>query len=142
MDRSGIRGPASVGAAHRDDHPRFTVARPMAHSAPRERRALRGARCGLGSRSVRLSTNRRIFAVPTSLSDAFDFLRAVRAQPGHMAVRPGSSHLEIFERTSREAAGDLAADAHFAALAMEHGAELVSFDCPPPTTRWPTRHGG
>ena len=79
---------------------------------------------------VRLSTNRRIFAVPTSLSDAFDFLRAVRAQPGHMAVRPGSSHLENLRadlpRGRRRR--DLAADATSPPWRWSTAQSLVSFD--------------
>ncbi|MDQ3608887.1 MAG: VapC toxin family PIN domain ribonuclease, partial [Actinomycetota bacterium] len=45
-------------------------------------------------------------------------------------VAPASSRLELFERMCREgdATGDLVPDAQLAALAIEFGAQLVSFD--------------
>jgi toxin-antitoxin system PIN domain toxin len=90
---------------------------------------------------IRIATNRRIFTVPTPLDDAFGFLRAVRAQPTHVALVPGAQHLGLFERICREAdaLGDLAADAYLAALALEHGCTLVSLDrdfARFPTLRW------
>lgn len=79
---------------------------------------------------IRLATNRRIFNEPTPIAASFDFLRAVRAQPNHVALQPGERHLALFEQTclSGDAAGDLAADAYIAAIALEHDCELVSLD--------------
>lgn len=79
---------------------------------------------------LRLATNRRIFTVPTPLPDAFAYVRALRAQAGHVTLAPGSRHLELLERvcTESDAPGDLVPDAQLAALALEHGCELVSFD--------------
>jgi toxin-antitoxin system PIN domain toxin len=79
---------------------------------------------------VRITTNRRIFPVPTWVDEAFSFLRAVRAQPNHVALVAGEAHLALFERLCREdaAVGDLAADAYIAALALEHDCELVTLD--------------
>jgi toxin-antitoxin system PIN domain toxin len=79
---------------------------------------------------VRIATNRRIFAAPTPVDDAFAFLRSVRANPRYVALAPGDRHLELFESLCRDAdaAGDLAADAYVAAIAMEHGCEVVSLD--------------
>lgn len=79
---------------------------------------------------VRIATSRRIFLIPTPIDDAFAFLRAVRAQPRYVALAPGEHHLELFESLCREAdaAGDLAADASVAALALEHDCMLVSLD--------------
>lgn len=118
-----------VLAAHRDDHPHFGVARPWLESLTEagERFAVPDSVCGA---FVRLATNRRIFPVASSPEDAFAYLRALRTQPAHVRVGPGTRHLEIFERLCREAdaTGDLAADAQLAALAVEHGCELVSFD--------------
>lgn len=118
-----------VLAAAREDHPLFTVARPWL-----ERLWGGSERFGVPDSVwvafVRLITNRRIFAEPSSLTDAFSYVRAVRAQANHVEVRPGSRHLEVFERlcTDAEATGDLAADAGLAALAVEHGCEIISFD--------------
>jgi toxin-antitoxin system PIN domain toxin len=79
---------------------------------------------------VRIATNRRIFETPTPVDEAFAFLHAVRGQPGHVAVVPGERHLTLFEELCRqaEAAGDLAPDAYLAAIALERGCVLASFD--------------
>lgn len=79
---------------------------------------------------VRLSTHHRVFSVPTPAEDAFGFIRAVRAQLGHVAVEPGPCHDAHLGAVcaSGEAAGDLVPDAVLAALAVEHGGEVVSFD--------------
>jgi uncharacterized protein len=79
---------------------------------------------------VRITTNRRIFRIPSGVDQSFGFLRAVRAQPNHVALVAGEVHLALFERLCREdaAVGDLAADAYIAALAIEHDCELVTLD--------------
>lgn len=79
---------------------------------------------------VRLATSRRIFTVPAPVEEVFAFARAVRVSSNHVLVTSGSRHLEIFEGVCREgrASGDLIPDAYLAALAIELGAELVSFD--------------
>lgn len=118
-----------VVAAHRQDHPAFAEVRPwFDHLVAGDDRF--GVPAPVWASFVRITTNRRIFDVPTSLDDAFAFLRAVRGQPHHVEVVPGTRHLGLFERLCRdgEAAGDLAADAYLAAIAMESGGELVSLD--------------
>lgn len=79
---------------------------------------------------VRIVTNRRIFEVPTPRKEAFEFISAVRGQPHHVPVSPGPHRMELFERLcdDGDAAGDLVPDAYLAALAVEQGATLVSFD--------------
>jgi len=79
---------------------------------------------------VRITTNRRIFDVPTPVEDAFEFIRAVRAQPRHVRSLPGDRCLELFEELCCEdrAAGDLAPDAFLAAIALETGCTVVSLD--------------
>ena len=79
---------------------------------------------------MRVSTNRRIFDVPTPVDDAFDFVQAVRAQPNHLALVPSERHLDLFQALCRDydAPGDLAADAYIAAMALDHGCEVVSLD--------------
>ena len=44
--------------------------------------------------------------------------------------RPGPMHLDLFESLCRtsDSTGDVTADAQLAAIAVEHGAEVVSFD--------------
>lgn len=79
---------------------------------------------------LRLSTNRRIFEVPTPLDDAFAFIDATCAQPHHFLLSPGRRHVELLRRCSEEAdaTGDLVPDTVLAAVAVEHGCEIVSLD--------------
>lgn len=77
-----------------------------------------------------VTTNRRIFAVPTPRSEAFAFIEAVRAQPLHLALAPGRAHLALLRRLCDEAdaAGDLVPDAVIGAVAVEYGCELITLD--------------
>ena len=116
-------------AAHREDHPDHATARPWLDRLL-ERREQFGVPWSVWWSFVRLSTNHRIFTIPTPVGDAFDFIRAVRAQPGHVAAEPGPAHEHHFQKvcTSGQAAGDLVPDAALAAIAFEHGGEVMSFD--------------
>lgn len=118
-----------VLAAHRQDHPDHSLARPWfdAMVAGRERFGVPDL---VWASFLRLTTNRRIFPVPTPVADAFAFIDAVRAQPSHLPIGPGPRHLALLRRTCDEggAAGDLVPDAVLAAVALEHGAEIVTFD--------------
>jgi len=79
---------------------------------------------------VRICTHRRMFARPSSLDDALQFCNAVRDQPNATVVAPGERHWSIFETLCRQskAAGNLAQDAWFAALAIESGCEWITTD--------------
>lgn len=79
---------------------------------------------------VRISTNPRAFAVPTTLADAFRFTDRLLRRSNARVVRPGDRHWAIFEDLCRrtQARGALIADAQHAALALEHGCEWISFD--------------
>lgn len=118
-----------VLAAHQDSHPQFEPARRWLDGliAGSERFSVPDLVAGS---FVRLATNCRIFTVPTPIDDAFAYLRALREQPGHLAVSPGPRHLELFQRLceTADAVGDLVPGAQLAALAVEHGGEIVSFD--------------
>jgi uncharacterized protein len=118
-----------VLAAHRDDHPHFELARTWLTEMLAMGSSFAVTDLVAGS-FLRLATNRRIFAVPTPIPDAFAYLRALRAQPGHVLLVPGPRHLEPLEHqcASAEASGDLIPDAQLAAVAIEHACELVSFD--------------
>jgi len=118
-----------VLAAHREDHPQFEPARTWLERLLERVEPFSIPDLVAGS-FVRLATNRRIFLTPTPLDDAFDYLRALRDQPGHLTLAPGADHLDILRRlcVDSDAAGDLAADAQLAAIAVELGAEVVSFD--------------
>jgi toxin-antitoxin system PIN domain toxin len=79
---------------------------------------------------VRIVTHRRIFDPPSTVNQALEFAGQLRHQPHCMLVQPGARHWEIFIRLCREAnvRGNLVPDAFLAALAIEHGCELVSAD--------------
>jgi uncharacterized protein len=79
---------------------------------------------------VRILTHPAIFAPPTPLDAAFEFVDALRAQPNAVLVAPGPRHWEIFSRLAVEARakGNLISDAYHAALAIEHGCEWITTD--------------
>jgi toxin-antitoxin system PIN domain toxin len=118
-----------VLAAHRDDHPHHAPARAWldAMLTGGERFTVPAL---VWSSFLRLATNRRIFEVPTPRADAFAFVEAVCAQPLHVGVGPGPRHLVLLRSLCDEAdaVGDLIADATIAALAVEHGCEVVTLD--------------
>jgi uncharacterized protein len=79
---------------------------------------------------LRLSTRRGIFPRPLSVEDALRVIDRWLAHPQAQVVHPGERHAEILGRLLRSAgtAGNLTTDAHLAALAVEHGAIVLSFD--------------
>jgi uncharacterized protein len=118
-----------VLAAHRDDHPQHRPVRAwfdamLAGDEPFTVPAI------VWASFLRLATNRRIFTVPTPRAEAFAFVDATRAQPLHVALAPGPSHLALIRRLCDEAdaVGDLVPDAVIGAVAVEYGCELVTLD--------------
>ena len=79
---------------------------------------------------IRLTTSPRILDHPLSVDDALRTIDLWLAQPSVSALEPGDSHWIILRELLVEAgaAGNLTTDAHLAALAIEHGAELCSTD--------------
>ena len=79
---------------------------------------------------LRLSTNPRVFRRPLSPAQAFDVLDRWLEQPCVVIVHPGDRHAAMVRELleSLGTAGNLVNDAHLAALAIEHGAELNSCD--------------
>lgn len=118
-----------VLAAHRGDHPHHDVVRPWFDELLDGDETF-GVPDAVWASFVRITTNRRIFEVPTPVDDAFEFLRAVRSHPNHVPMVAGEEHLTHFENLCRryDAAGDLAADAYVAANAMEQGCSVASLD--------------
>jgi predicted nucleic acid-binding protein len=68
--------------------------------------------------------------VPSTVDDAFDFVDAVRAQPGHVQLAPGPRHLALLRQLciQAEASGDQIPDAVIAAVAAEHGCIVATLD--------------
>jgi hypothetical protein len=79
---------------------------------------------------IRISTNRRLFPTPLTVSEAFQVIHKLLAAPRVMIVQPGPRHSVILEKllTEHQAAGPLVTDAVLAALAMEQGASVASTD--------------
>jgi toxin-antitoxin system PIN domain toxin len=118
-----------VLAAHRADHPHHRPVRSWFDAT------LAGAEpftvpLIVWASFLRLTTNRRIFEVPTPRADAFAFIDATRAQPLHVPLEPGPSHLALVRRLCDEAdaVGDLVPDAVIGAIAVEYSCELVTLD--------------
>jgi uncharacterized protein len=79
---------------------------------------------------LRLSTHPHVFARPLTVERAFDVLQRWLAQPCVVIVHPGDRHATVTRELLGPfgTAGNLVNDAHLAALAIEHGAELNSCD--------------
>ena len=79
---------------------------------------------------VRIVTNPKIWGDPTSTEDALLFVQRLRERSNARLLTHGPGSWEIFARVCREARarGNLVADAYHAALALEHGCELVTAD--------------
>ena len=77
---------------------------------------------------MRIVTNRKIFDLPTPMGTAIRFCQNLVAHPRAVMVAPGRHHWEIFVGLCQNIEGPLVSDAYLAALAIEHGCELVSTD--------------
>ncbi|MFN2469062.1 MAG: type II toxin-antitoxin system VapC family toxin [Gaiellaceae bacterium] len=79
---------------------------------------------------LRLSTNPRVFEAPMHPDEALDLVDSWLAQPAVTVVHPTDRHAALLRDLLGPlgAAGNLTTDAHLAALALEHGAELCSAD--------------
>lgn len=79
---------------------------------------------------LRISTSPRVFNRPLTGEQAIAIVDAWLDQPGAIALSPGEAHWSILRGLLSESSGLGAAttDAHLAAMAIEHGAELCSAD--------------
>jgi toxin-antitoxin system PIN domain toxin len=79
---------------------------------------------------VRISTHRQILSRPMPVAEACDRVREWLARPYVAVLEPGERHAEtLFGLLETLGTGaNLTTDAHLAALAMEHQAELHSTD--------------
>ncbi|HVX20104.1 MAG TPA: PIN domain-containing protein [Acidimicrobiales bacterium] len=101
--------------------------RELSHEEPSTGVPLPVFTSGTGPRpGVDLRSNR----VPTPIGDSLAFATAVRSQPGHLPAEPGPRHRDCLQEACRrgEVTADLLPDAVLAAIALEHGATVVSFD--------------
>jgi uncharacterized protein len=79
---------------------------------------------------IRISTNARIFSHPLSAAQALDLVEGWLTRPNVTVVHPTDRHSAVLRELLEPlgAAGNLTTDAHLAAIAIEHGAELCSLD--------------
>lgn len=77
---------------------------------------------------LRIVTNGKIFDPPTPMNIAISFCQRLVDWPRAVLLTPSRQHWEIFTRLCAGVQGPLVADAYLAALAIEHGCELVTTD--------------
>jgi toxin-antitoxin system PIN domain toxin len=79
---------------------------------------------------LRLTTRPGLFRNPISVDTAFDVLDSWLEQPSVTLIDPGPRHGIILREilAPMGSGGNLTSDAHLAALALEHRAELCSSD--------------
>ncbi len=78
---------------------------------------------------VRLMSDRRVLASPMATTEALTHCGAWIRQPNVRILLPGPMHLDVLgELLSGPMGPNLVTDAHLAALAIEHQAELHSND--------------
>ena len=79
---------------------------------------------------MRVTTDPRILGRPLSTGEAVDFVREWFEYPHVTPIEPGPDHLTHLGRmlTAVGRGGNIVPDAHIAALAVEHDAEVHSHD--------------
>jgi toxin-antitoxin system PIN domain toxin len=79
---------------------------------------------------LRLTTRPGLFRNSLPLETAFDLVASWLDQPSATVIHAGPRHLQIMRELLLPigTGGNLTSDAHLAALAIEHGAELCSAD--------------
>lgn len=79
---------------------------------------------------VRIATNPRIFARSLAVAEAVDQLEEWTEAATSVVVEPRVGHLRLLRELLEPngTAGNLTGDAHLAAIAIEHRAEIVSWD--------------
>ena len=79
---------------------------------------------------LRLTTRAGLLRNPLAPEASLDLIQTWLEQPSATVVSPGHSHLSILREliSATGTAGNLTSDAHLAAIAIEHGAELHSSD--------------
>lgn len=79
---------------------------------------------------VRLTTHPNVFPQPLAIADATALVREWLARPPTVVLEPAAGHAEALGALLEEAgtAGSLVNDAHLAAIAIAHDAEIVTYD--------------
>lgn len=79
---------------------------------------------------IRIGTNPRVFERPLTLNQAIARVQSWLDQPCTRLIYPTERHWTVLQPLLIEgqALGNLVSDAHLAALAVQHGCELMSTD--------------
>jgi len=79
---------------------------------------------------LRLATKRQVVPSPYTVEEALDIVDGWLARPNVVVVHPTDRHAAVLREllVPLKTGGSRTTDAHLAALAIEHGAELVSAD--------------
>jgi uncharacterized protein len=79
---------------------------------------------------IRLGTSGSVFPAPMTADEALEQVDAWLAAPAAVVVQPTARHASLLRGLlgGSGTAGNLTSDAHLAALALEHGADIVSYD--------------
>lgn len=122
--------------AHRPESPRHDQHRAWLLSAANGTRPLGVSELVLSS-FLRLVTHHRIYQEPTPVEQALQFCTSLLGAPAATDIRPGPRHWSLFTDLvdAGQARGNLVPDAYLAALALEHGATLITTDRG--FSRWP-----
>ncbi len=115
--------------AHREDLPEHSDYRKLLERLANDDQPLGLPDLAL-SGFVRVMTNRRIFAEPTSWDDAWEAVDDLLAAPAAMRLRAGERHWKLFRQLAADidARGNDIADAYLAAYAVENNATWLSAD--------------
>jgi len=115
--------------AFRSDVPQHSICRPWLADA-----VSADARFGISpmalSAVVRVTTDARIYKMPSTTEEAFRFCDNLLGQPNCQIVEPGERHWDIFKRlcVTADIRASRVTDAWFAALTIEAGCEWITFD--------------
>ncbi|MGQ0737159.1 MAG: type II toxin-antitoxin system VapC family toxin [Acidobacteriota bacterium] len=77
---------------------------------------------------LRIVTNPRVFDPPTPMATAIAFCQRLVDWPRAVLIAPSRRHWDLFVGLCANVHGPRVTDAYLAALAIEHGCELVTTD--------------
>jgi toxin-antitoxin system PIN domain toxin len=79
---------------------------------------------------IRIGTNPSILPTPMTADEATGQVETWLGAPAAVVAQPTARHASVLRGLLRDTgtAGNLTTDAHLAALALEHGADVVSYD--------------
>ena len=115
-------------AAASSDHAHHAVAVAWLQKARNEREPL-ALSTVVALAFLRITTHSKIHLTPLTSTQALDWLGTFMRSPSARWVHPADDHLLALERMlTGTVVGNLVMDAHLAALALENGASVVTFD--------------